>query len=313
MATATRPAEAGTTDSTTAPAGRLARIGAAFGRGARRARSATGRWFDANTGHRGSTAWRATRGASGFRARRQAARDALRARKNHRPLFTALFAGGAALFAGLGAAVGRARARWHARADAEMNRVMPPEENVEHAHGSAEGERDAAHERASREPSPWRRDQPTTEKTDTDGSKTTPTDNQPNATNPNGNQPNAKPAPTPAGGNSMSGLPMASVAADMNSAASRYAPEDMWAVVRESRQWPEVSNQVALSVRTYAQKLESDYPINQAVTDKLQELYTAIAQTGSIAQEIEPLLRKAHQDDIARKENARRGEEKWNV
>ncbi len=308
MATATWPREAGTTDTTAAAPGRLARMGAAIGRGARRTTAATGRWFDAKTGHRGSTAWSAARGATGFRARRQAARDALRT-TTHRPFLNGIFTLIAALFAGLGASVGRARQRWHSKADAELNRVMPPEEKEEeHAHG-AEGERDAARERADREPPPWRSEDPTNGSTANDNTDTPNTNDTENPT-PDTNTTTPNPA---AGGNSMSGLPMSSVAADMNAAAARYAPEDMWDVVRESREWPEVTNQVALSVRSYAQKLEGDYPINQAVTDKLHELYQAIAQTGSIAQELEPLMRKAHADDIARKENARRGEEKWNV
>lgn len=112
----------------------------------------------------------------------------------------------------------------------------------------------------------------------------------------------------------MTGLPMAAIAADMHAAAAKYAPEDMWQVLAEAREWPEVSRLVAMSVRAYAQRLEAEYPITQAATDKLGELYEYMAKAAAIAEEIEPTLRGEHQPDIDRKENPRGGREDfWNV
>jgi hypothetical protein len=112
----------------------------------------------------------------------------------------------------------------------------------------------------------------------------------------------------------MSGLPAAQIAHDMAGAMSRYEPVDAWQVVAESRQWPDVPMQVAMSVKAYADRLEgARFPLNPAVIDKLREFFQALASARSIAEEIEPLLRRAHEDDIARRESPRGNESLWNI
>jgi len=266
-----------------AAAGRAGRIAAAARQKARRATDRA----DRATGRRASTGFRAASGARGWRNRVRAARDAIGRTASGRPWvnrgFAAATAGAAALWGG-GRRLG---GWWRKRCEDNLNRYAPEPERQDRV-----PEQDAP--RGDGEPGPG-------------GAPETPNgrpDPRPENTSPHGG---------PNRGGSMAGLPMAAVAADMNAAAARYAPDDMWEVVRESKEWPDVPRYVALSVRSYAQRLEGDYPINQAVTDKLHELYQALAGCASIAEEIEPLLRKAHEADIDRKENARRGEEKWNV
>jgi hypothetical protein len=116
------------------------------------------------------------------------------------------------------------------------------------------------------------------------------------------------------GGTTMAGLPAASIAADMTATMSRYSPADAYQIVPDSRQWVDVSTQVAMAVKAYADRLEAErFPINQAINDKLREYATAIAQTRQIAEEIEPLMRRAHEDDLARRESPRGDESKWNI
>lgn len=115
------------------------------------------------------------------------------------------------------------------------------------------------------------------------------------------------------GGTTMA-LPAASIAADMAAAMSRYEPADAYQIVPDSRQWVDVPTQVAMAVKAYTDRLEgARFPINSAINDKLREFATAIAQTRQIAEEIEPLMRRAHEDDLARRESPRGDESKWNI
>lgn len=125
-------------------------------------------------------------------------------------------------------------------------------------------------------------------------------------------------APTAAanttGGTTMAGLPAANIAADMAAAMSRYEPEDAWAVLRDARQWPSVPRDVAMAMKAYVDRLETArFPLNAAVTDKIREMYVALSAVHAVAEEIEPLMRKAHAADLARAEARRGDESKWNV
>lgn len=135
-----------------------------------------------------------------------------------------------------------------------------------------------------------------------------------------GDVPGFSPKPTPTstttstGGTTMSGLPAAQIAHDMSAAMSRYEPADAYQIVPDSRQWVDVPHQVAMAVKAYADRLEgARFPINDAINDKLREFAQAMAATRAIAEEIEPLMRKAHADDLARKETPRGDESKWNI
>lgn len=274
--------------------------GASGGRGSTtpgrfaRAAGRAGRWFDGKTGQRASTAWKAASGARGFRARRQAARHALRS-KSGRPAVNGTFAVLGAILAGLFAWGGSARAAWRRRAEAAMDSVDP--------NARAGGEQEHEHHARSGAAAPSASD--TTPKTERAGATENASTPTPGATTSN--------TTVPTGGNAMA-LPHAQIAADMVSAASRYEPDDAFRAVDESREWMDVSANVALSVRTYVQRLEgAQFPLTRDAYDALQRYYTALSQTISIAEEIHPLLRKAHEIDMARRDAPRGNESKWNV
>lgn len=176
------------------------------------------RWLqraDDATGRRASTGWRAAKTGIGLRGRYRAAREALAARASGRPWINAGFAGVTAGLAGLWTLAGWARARTRAWADRTL--------------GDPEGEEVRAESGAGPE--------------DQQGKEESP---DPGATQniPRQQAPAAAPAATRGG---TVGLPMAAIAVDMNGAAARYAPEDMWQVVSESREWPDVPRNVALA------------------------------------------------------------------
>ncbi|MGC5013146.1 hypothetical protein ACLQ2R_20505 [Streptosporangium sp. DT93] len=111
----------------------------------------------------------------------------------------------------------------------------------------------------------------------------------------------------------MSTFPLAATAAEMNAAAASHAPADMWVVSRELDQLTEVPAYVALAIRTYTQRLQAEYPIHPAVIEAIHLLYQGQAQLVSLAEEIGPLFRQAHADDLKREEAPRINEPLWNV
>jgi hypothetical protein len=145
-----------------------------------------------------------------------------------------------------------------------------------------------------------------------------PTHTEPNVPEPDYGERPEQPRPTNTpntnGGPTMSGLPAAQIAHDMAAAMARYEPADAWAVVAESKQWPDVSAQVAMAVKAYADRLEgARFPLNPAIVGKLQEYFQSLAASRAIAEELHPLLQRAHADDIAKRDAPRGDESKWNV
>ena len=119
---------------------------------------------------------------------------------------------------------------------------------------------------------------------------------------------------TPTGGTTMAGLPAAQMAADMEAAMARYEPADAWEVLRDAKQWPNVPDCVAGTVKNYADQLEaSRFPLNEAIVDKLWDMHEALRAVHTAAEELYPLMQKAHAVDIARRDGSRGDESKWNV
>ncbi|MDP9864028.1 MULTISPECIES: hypothetical protein [Streptosporangium] len=111
----------------------------------------------------------------------------------------------------------------------------------------------------------------------------------------------------------MTTFPLAATAAEMNAAAASHAPADMWVVSRELDQLTEVPAYVALAIRTYTTRLQAEYPIDPAVVEAIHRLYQAQAELVGLAEEIGPLFRRAHADDLKREEAPRTNEPLWNV
>lgn len=109
------------------------------------------------------------------------------------------------------------------------------------------------------------------------------------------------------------GFPIAVAAAETNVAAAAYAPEDMWVIGADLRQLPDVFTNVGMALRTYAQRLEADYPIDPQVVEQIGALYAGLGQLAATAQEIEPLFRAIHAADLVREEAPRTNEHAWNV
>lgn len=248
-------------------------VGRAAGRGARRA----GAWADRRTGRRASTAWAAARTARGFR---QARRAALAARSGARRWDAEMTAGLVALVAWLSS--------WWRR------RRTPATAQTHNAEKTTTAEKTTAEK--------------TTTGHQEDTSTTTTAAPKPRPTDSRSTDSRTYRRRTP-----VMTFPLAATAAEMNAAAAGYAPADMWVVARELDQLNEVPAYVALAIRTYTQRLQSEYPINGAVVEAIHRLYQAQVQLVSLAEEIGPLFRRVHADDLKREEAPRTNEPLWNV
>ncbi|MEZ7132670.1 hypothetical protein ACBR40_45670 [Nonomuraea sp. AD125B] len=249
------------------------RLGHVLGRGARRA----GAYVDRRTGSRVSAAWKAVQGSGGgFRElRRRAA--------------AGLWRWDAGLTASAVALVALISERWRKRRKA----------------------------RAQANPGTDARAGSTT--TETTTGTATETD-QASTTQDGAERRRRHPYQPPFGGATtrrslhMSGsFPLVAAAAEMNALAHAYAPVDMWQVSRELDQLPELPANVANSVRAYLVRLQGEYPIHPAVVEKLGQFYAAHRVLITIAQEVGPLFKQIHADDLKREDAPRTNEPLWNV
>lgn len=254
-------------------------------RGAARARD----WADDKTGRRMSTGWKAARGQKGFKNRRRAAGQAVKAAGGG-GIIAGIVGVIVAAFAGLASLFG-----WSSK-DKDPKKGTTEKPTEKSAEGATD-EKTTAAGLGGAEPDAR-----------ADESRIVPPETPEPTTR------STEASTTSTGGTTMSGLPAAQIAHDMSAAMSRYEPADAYQIVPDSRQWVDVPHQVAMAVKAYADRLEgARFPINDAINDKLREFAQAMAATRSIAEEIEPLMRKAHADDLARKETPRGDESKWNI
>lgn len=119
---------------------------------------------------------------------------------------------------------------------------------------------------------------------------------------------------THAGGTTMSRMPATPISHELASSMARYEPQDAWEALRNAREWPGVIEQVGWAVRNYAQSLDNArFPFHSSVGEKLLEMYQALEGAYRVAEELEPLIRRVHAVDIARQEQRRGDESKWNI
>ena len=273
----------------------------------RRAGARARDWADDKTGRRLSAGWKAARNKEGFRNRNRAARSAAK------KAGSGWFLSG---LVGFLAAIGTAIASLFGKGKKKTNSGAGiSDKKAEAADAPAAGAAPGA--AAGAAPPPFPAAPPQNRPTrggpccpDNCGGKTPGPPK--NCRHTKSNRPASTPSTT--GGNTMAGLPAAQIAHDMAGAMARYEPEDAYQVAPDSRQWADVPTQVAFAVKAYADRLEgARFPIDDAINDKLREFAQAIAATRAIAEEIEPLMRKAHAKDIERQETPRGDESKWNI
>ncbi|MCX4984543.1 hypothetical protein [Streptomyces sp. NBC_00572] len=125
---------------------------------------------------------------------------------------------------------------------------------------------------------------------------------------------------TPTSGNSegeiVSGFRFEEYAAEMEAAANSYEPEDAMEILAMVEGLPAALTSVANVMKILAERADSEFPLEKEVADGFSDIYGALMSAVAVAEDMGPLFRQAHEQDIARHEDPRNGpeaEKGWNV
>ncbi|MFD7959225.1 hypothetical protein ACFV5J_00270 [Streptomyces zaomyceticus] len=124
----------------------------------------------------------------------------------------------------------------------------------------------------------------------------------------------------PTSGNSegeiVSGFRFEEHAAEMEAAANSYEPENAMEILAMVEGLPAALTSVANVMKILAERADSEFPLEKEVADGFSDIYGALMSAVAVAEDMGPLFRQAHEQDIARHEDPRNGpeaEKGWNV
>ncbi|MCX5607894.1 hypothetical protein OHB39_09965 [Streptomyces sp. NBC_00047] len=128
-------------------------------------------------------------------------------------------------------------------------------------------------------------------------------------------------APSSQGAHTMStshgsGFRFEELAAEMESAAQGYEPDGCMEILSMVEGLPEALASVANIMQILAERSDTEFPLEKEVADGFADIFGALNSATSVAEDLGPLFRKAHEQDIARHEDPRNGHEAekgWNV
>ncbi|MGW5272956.1 hypothetical protein ACWEQP_10300 [Streptomyces sp. NPDC004044] len=129
--------------------------------------------------------------------------------------------------------------------------------------------------------------------------------------------------PTPAAattsaseGENVSGFRFEEYAAEMESAAGQYDPENAMEILSMVEGLPAALTSVANVMKVLAERADSEFPLEKDVADGFNDIFGAVMSAVAVAEDMGPLFRQSHEQDIARHEDPRNGpeaEKGWNV
>ncbi|MFA3838627.1 hypothetical protein [Streptomyces aureus] len=123
-------------------------------------------------------------------------------------------------------------------------------------------------------------------------------------------------ASTSSEGEHVSGFRFEEHAAEMEQAAQSYDPEDAMEILSMVESLPAALTSVANVMKTLAERADSEFPLEKEVADGFNDIFGALMSAVAVAEDMGPLFRQAHEQDIARHEDPRNGpeaEKGWNV
>ncbi|MDX3548796.1 hypothetical protein PV729_25875 [Streptomyces europaeiscabiei] len=127
--------------------------------------------------------------------------------------------------------------------------------------------------------------------------------------------------PTPATsqvseGENVSGFRFEEAAEEMEQAANAYDPENAMEILAMVEGLPAALTSVANVMKILAERSDSEFPLEKEVADGFNDIFGAVMSAVAVAEDMGPLFRQAHEQDIARHEDPRNGpeaEKGWNV
>ncbi|MGP3633687.1 hypothetical protein ACTU45_10025 [Streptomyces sp. 24-1644] len=117
-------------------------------------------------------------------------------------------------------------------------------------------------------------------------------------------------------GENVSGFRFEEYAAEMESAAGQYDPESAMEILAMVEGLPAALTSVANVMRVLAERADSEFPLEKEVADGFNDIFGAVMSAVAVAEDMGPLFRQSHEQDIARHEDPRNGteaEKGWNV
>ncbi|MDQ1047390.1 hypothetical protein [Streptomyces sp. V4I2] len=114
----------------------------------------------------------------------------------------------------------------------------------------------------------------------------------------------------------VSGFRFEEVASEMEQAANEYSPEDAMEILAMVEGLPAALRSVANVMKILAERSDSEFPLEKEVADGFNDIFGALMSAVAVAEDMGPLFRQVHEQDIARHEDPRNGpeaEKGWNV
>ncbi|MES9808829.1 hypothetical protein [Streptomyces cinereoruber] len=136
------------------------------------------------------------------------------------------------------------------------------------------------------------------------------------AERPAGLVPSTTPSTESSEGEIVSGFRFEEYAAEMEAAANSYDPENAMEILAMVEGLPAALTSVANVMKILAERTDSEFPLEKEVADGFNDIYGALMSAVAVAEDMGPLFRTAHEQDIARHEDPRNGpeaEKGWNV
>ncbi|MFI0925135.1 hypothetical protein ACH4TP_14550 [Streptomyces sp. NPDC021012] len=117
-------------------------------------------------------------------------------------------------------------------------------------------------------------------------------------------------------GEIVSGFRFEEHAAEMEAAATSYDPENAMEILAMVEGLPAALTSVANVMKILAERADSEFPLEKEIADGFNDIFGALMSAVAVAEDMGPLFRTAHEQDIARHEDPRNGpeaEKGWNV
>lgn len=117
-------------------------------------------------------------------------------------------------------------------------------------------------------------------------------------------------------GENVSGFRFEEAASEMEQAANQYEPENAMEILAMVEGLPAALTSVANVMKILAERSDSEFPLEKEVADGFNDIFGALMSAVAVAEDMGPLFRQVHAQDIARHEDPRNGpqaEKGWNV
>ncbi|WP_406218548.1 hypothetical protein [Streptomyces canus] len=117
-------------------------------------------------------------------------------------------------------------------------------------------------------------------------------------------------------GEHVSGFRFEEFASEMEQAANQYSPDDAMEILAMVEGLPAALTSVANVMKILAERSDSEFPLEKEVADGFNDIFGALMSAVAVAEDMGPLFRQVHEQDIARHEDPRNGteaEKGWNV